>query len=40
MGSSTEMGEEVVLVERELNLLMEITLRLEHELNLAVHSEE
>jgi len=29
---------EQVLVERELNLLMEMTLRLEHELSMAVRS--
>jgi hypothetical protein len=38
MEAVVEMSEEV-LVERELNSLMEITLRMEHELSMVVQSE-
>ena len=31
---------EDVLVERELNLLMDVTLRMEHELSIVVQSEQ
>ena len=31
---------EETIVERELNLLMEMTLRMEHELTVALNSEE
>jgi hypothetical protein len=31
---------EITMVERELNLLMEMTLRMEHELTVVLNSEE
>jgi len=38
MEAVTEMNEEVLL-ERELNFLLEVTLKLEHELSMVVQSE-
>jgi len=39
MEAVVEISEEV-LVERELNSLMEVTLRMEHELSMVVQSEQ
>ena len=39
MEAVAEMNEEVLL-ERELNFLLEITLKLEHELSMVVQSEQ
>ena len=39
METMQETAEETI-VERELNLLMEMTLRMEHELTVALNSEE